>query len=620
MRSFYRLSSWPQTVDPYLLLTWALSLFALAPLLAPGYFFNAHDGRHSVFYQVMFDASLRDGAWWPRWAMHHDQGYGYPTFVLQAPLAFYVTEVFVFLGAGFTLAVKCSWSFGLFFGAWGMYRLVLFWLEGESGDKQPGAQSGVFDPNRSATLAAALLYVYLPYRLLDAYVRAALADTFLLAWFPWVFLAFDRLLVGGSTVGWSRRLALAILALGGALLTHTFALISFAPLLVTFVLFRLGGVAWQTLGTGRYRNLWPPLGLALSAGVGALLLTAVFLVPLFVEAPQLQQKVYVSNTYDFRNHFVYWGQFFSPFWGYGYSDDPQGASDGMSFQLGLLPAIFMLLAIVLLVQQRKNSRRSLAAYLLLALAALFFLMTPRSIALWEAVPPLAVIQFPWRLLALTGFVACGLAGLAIAWAAQGAAQTEGHGGILLGVLAIVACSAYLDPPLQPVEPWREDGRAVIEFERQHPDMFGYTIWTQQAFTESPMTVDYESPDYHEEHGRTATLSRLAILRGEGKVLSHFSAGSSGGGMVEMRSAGVVRVHWTYFPGWQVRIDGKVTPYRVSPPEGLLEVDVPAGQHRIEARMGATPARRIGAIISWAVVIALAGVYNYQGLRKTSFNP
>ena len=91
-------------VDPWLLLLVGLMLPALAPLWLPGYPFDAHDGRHSVFYQVMFHASLLDGEWWPRWAMHHNQGMGYPTFLIQAPLGHYLSELFVLLGGSFTLA------------------------------------------------------------------------------------------------------------------------------------------------------------------------------------------------------------------------------------------------------------------------------------------------------------------------------------------------------------------------------------------------------------------------------------------------------------------------------------------------------------------------------------
>ena len=111
-------------IDPYLVLLLVLSSFVLIPLLAPGYFYAAHDGRHSVFYIAMFDASLADGALWPRWAMHHIQGYGYPTFVIQAPLGFYLANFFVQLGAGYTAAAKLAWAVAFYASAWGMYALI----------------------------------------------------------------------------------------------------------------------------------------------------------------------------------------------------------------------------------------------------------------------------------------------------------------------------------------------------------------------------------------------------------------------------------------------------------------------------------------------------------------
>ena len=201
------------------------------------------------------------------------------------------------------------------------------------------ADTGVPDDRRwvpLAALAAGVLYAYFPYHLVDMYVRGALNDTLLLAWLPWLFLVFDRLLLLGTAHGWQRRLGLSILVLGGTLLTHTFALLSIVPLLVSLVIFRLAQ-AWQQLGAPWRRTL-----LALAGGLGGLLLCSIFIVPLLAEGRYLQQQVYVTDTYDFRNHFVQVGQFFSPFWGFGFSDDPKGANDGMSFQVG---ALLLILAV-----------------------------------------------------------------------------------------------------------------------------------------------------------------------------------------------------------------------------------------------------------------------------------
>ncbi len=470
MPSFVR--RWVCRVDPYFLLVWVFGLLALAPVFAPGYFYSAHDGRHSVFYLIMFDASIRDGALWPRWAMHHIQGYGYPTFIIQAPLGFYVAEIFILLGAGYTLAAKLTWITGFLAGGWGMYRLVIYWLDSDTNVETNRVIS------RLAALVASLLYIFIPYHLEDIYVRAALNDSLLLAWFPWVFMAFDRLIDRGATPGWQRRLALAALLLAGLLLTHTFALISFTPLLMTFILFRLY-VAWRqeqrashigqnsTSGKATLMRLIRRTLLAGAAGLGALLLIATFLLPLLVEGRYLQQQVYVTNTYDFHNHFVQLGQFFSPFWGFGFSDDPTGANDGMSFQIGVIGVLFGLVALYLLVRKAepKWNRRALLGYLTVVTATLLFIMTPAAAPIWDAIPLLAVIQFPWRLLALTAFTISALSSLVIANLLQEGVLNkqmltvqELTGSVLvLGLLVIFGSYPYIVAQLQPVEPWREDG-------------------------------------------------------------------------------------------------------------------------------------------------------------------
>ncbi|MCE7985903.1 MAG: hypothetical protein DYG89_32395 [Caldilinea sp. CFX5] len=602
-----RLTAWLARIDSYLVLLLGSSLLALTPLAAPGYFYEAHDGRHSVFYLQMFDASFQSGAWWPRWAMHHIQGYGYPTFLIQAPLGFYVGELFVLLGAGITLAAKLTWVVGFLVGAWGVYQLVLHWVQ-DAETQQTGFLPetrfvGSLDPARLCAVVAGLLYVFIPYHLVDIYVRAALNDTLLLAWFPWVFLAFDRLITQGGTAGWTRRLAVATLLLGATLLTHTFALISFAPLVVSFVLFLL-------IYTMRHqsRRLGQVIGrivMASFAGGAALLLTTIFLLPLFLEAQRyLEQQVYVTNTYDFRRHFVQIGQYFSPVWGFGYSNDPTGANDGMSFQVGLLPLLLGLAAPFL--PWRQARLRWLAGYLGGALLVLLFFMSPWAQPIWEAAPALSVIQFPWRLLALVALLLSALGGLTLYQLLIAAEEEAAPVGVLIvGLVVILGSYPYVAANLEPVEPWREDGRAVYQFEREHPDMIAYTTWVQEKpFTASPMSKDYESPEYSEIHGYTNSLTRLAITQGVGDVLQNYSFGSRFGGVVRMVRTGTVRIHLYYFPGWEVLVDGRPALYRVSAPYGLIETDLPAGEHQIDVRMGWTPVRLVGAAVSGAVLFVV----------------
>ena len=632
-----RFARYLRKFDPYLVLLLALSIFALTPLAAPGYFYAAHDGQHSVFYQIMFDASIRDGAFWPRWAMHHIQGYGYPTFVIQAPVGFYVAELFVLLGAGYTLAAKLTWAVGFLVGSWGIYALVVQWLSLHSADQK---QDFVISSDvRLAGAIAAVAYAYVPYHLTGIYIRAALNDTLLFAWFPWVFLAFDRLIAGGLDLKWQSRLALAILALAGTLLTHTFALISFVPLLITFVLFRLWTVPRSRKSSRLINLLRTRVSLATTAGIGALLLSATFILPLLIEGQHLQQQVYTTNTYDFRRHFVYFGQFFSPYWGFGFSDDPNGANDGMGFQVGLLALILLIVAVALTVRSALQNKTSLSEstqpqstvrwiinYLILAAVALLYLITPYARPIWEVATPLAVIQFPWRLLSLLVFVLSALLGTTVWWifARVGFAQTkrrqsantEISGGYLVfGLLTIFASWSLVGANLEPIEAWREDGRAIFRFEQKHPDMIANTEWVEASIQESPMTPNYASESYVEDYTENGPLDRLAIVQGDGRILSRYSRGSSMGGTVLLDEAGVVRVHVLFFPGWQATVDGEVVAHRVSDPHGLVEFDVPAGEHQVEIRMGATATRRLGTIISISTLIATLGLLAWSRSRK-----
>jgi hypothetical protein len=445
------------------------------------------------------------------------------------------------------------------------------------------------------------------------YVRGALNDTLLLAWLPWLFLVFDRLLVLGTAKGWQRRLGLAMLVLAGTLLTHTFALLSIVPLLISLVVFRLVQ-AWLRSGLPWRRTL-----LALAGGLGGLLLCAIFVLPLLAEGRYLQQQVYVTDTYDFRNHFVQIGQYFSPFWGFGFSDDPRGANDGMSFQVGVL---LLVLAVGAVFGWRKAKvARAVQGYLLVMGALLLVVMTPLAQPLWEALPPLAVIQFPWRLLALTGFLFSALGGLLLAnlalddladevqallATATGASRSPAGGVLVFALLGVFASWPYLQANLSPVEDWREDGRAIFRFEQEHPDMIAYTQWVTQPFSTTVMSAGYAAPDYVEDHGYTTSLDRLQIVAGDGMVASRHSRGSSGGGVVEMTTPGVVQVNFFYFPGWDVTVDGLPAQTRPSP-TGAILVDVGVGRHAIDARFGDTPPRTLGALISGVMLIIVAGL-------------
>lgn len=577
--------------DRELILLFVLSAFALAPLASPGYFFDAHDADHSVFFLVEFDKALRDGALWPRWGSDHALGYGYPVWVLYAPLAYYVAEGFHLLGLGFTAAVKAAWALGFVFGGWGMFLLLRRWF-----GRRPAG--------RAAALVGGLVYVYAPYHLLTIYVRAAFAEFSALAWFPWVLLAFDRTADPAAGDKPGRAVALAALAYAGLLLTHTGSILLFTPLLLAYVLFTL-------LRRGRILG-WRWKDLALTAarlaagGLLAVGLAAIFLLPMLLEQRFIVQDQWVQGSYGYRGHFVYLSQLLDPFWGYGYSDDLAGPDDGLSFQLGIAGVVLALTAAAVGLR-RSSPQRGVTGFFLAATLLSLAAMLPLALPLWDAIGPAALLQFPWRLLGIASLGLAVLAGASVAsllWPALSAAQAPA--GAILALIVALASLSFALPQYTAITPVDESELAIIRFETTYPEMIGRTVSTQEAFTETPLVAQYLAGE---------PLQKAVLLDGDGVVSTEHVGGASVTAQVNANGPVTVLFYAYDFPGWRARVDGQRVAHRAEPPYGLIAVDVPAGQHEVTIRHGMTPVATAGALIS-AASLALVVVLLFWPFRRT----
>src|SRR5438477_7660217 len=185
-------------IDTMLVLVVCLSAFAWMPLAAPGYFLNAHDAPHSLFFLQAFDEAIRDGAWWPAWGPNFAFGYGYPLWIFYAPLTYFAGELFHLLGANITTAMKLVDLCATLAATLSMYA----WARSHFG--------------RPAAAFAAIVYTYAPYHLLDLYVRSAVAEYATFIFFPLLFWRWEALLTKPS----GRNAVLAALVSAGLVLTH----------------------------------------------------------------------------------------------------------------------------------------------------------------------------------------------------------------------------------------------------------------------------------------------------------------------------------------------------------------------------------------------------------------
>jgi hypothetical protein len=599
-------------IDPYVWLVLAFSLFAVLPLAGPGYFLDAHDGRHTIFFLTEFDAALRDGVWYPGWATDQALGYGYPTFAFYPPLAYYTAELFHLLGAGKVVAVKWTWALATVGAGLAMYGYARRVMGRERG------------------LLAAIVYVYVPYHLVDIYVRAALAEYCAFVWMPLALWAFHRLAERVTP----DRLALAGLTYGGLWITHNVTGLAFTPLLAAYVLFRLGAEA------GSWRDGIARAAAALGGALLGLGIASALLLPNLLERTAINQEQWVRTSYDYARHFVHPFQLLASAWGYAPVSPGSGAAGGMSFQLGAVPLV-LAVAAAAAAWWRAPRERALILFFAAATAVLILLMLPVSGVLWAAAPIAQLIQFPWRLLALTTVTLAVLAGLAVS-KGQGtrnklqvtSSGEQGQGSrseavrleswrslepsesllatsdlslahcALLVLVVLLGSFAYTVPQLTPVPSYAEGPLLSLEFEQEYPDMVGMTAWTQEQPATSPLVEQYQAG------GPLVTAQALA----PGATVEMVRAGGASDELrVRAPEGTALRFLTYYYPGWRVFLDGERLPdsaLRPETPQGLLTVDIPPGEHHVLLRWGDTPLRKAGkalTLICLGLALALMAV-------------
>ncbi|MDM8520250.1 hypothetical protein QUF64_09390 [Anaerolineales bacterium HSG6] len=559
----------------------ALSIFAWFPLLTPAYFFKAHDAQHSIFYVVEFAQVLQDGYLWPRWSPDFTFGYGYPLFNIYSPLAIYSASVLYLLGLKITTAVKTVYVFAMIAAGLGMYGFV----------------RRLFGDN--AGLLAGLVYIYAPFHLVDIFVRSAFAEFVALAIIPFLFWAFTELVAAPTGI----KIALAGLAYGGLALTHHSSFFTFTPFLMIYILYLVLHVTYRAalqndstsnrlLSYGR-QFVWhalPPF----SAGVLGVALSAIYLIPALTETKYIKVEQWTSGSYSYLDHFVYFSQFFSPMWGYGYAGI--GTLDDFSYQLGILPVILTCFALVTIVSQR-FPHHGTAIFFFVSTIVIILLMSPLAVWVWQVVPLATLVQFPWRLLGITAFTMAVVSGSLLA---QYDSDAQGQAPVYLLLLVVVLGSfPYTLPQYTEIPDWAETPLSVINWDRKSiADRVGMVAVTDEQPQTSPMDAQYEN---------NQPLQVAGIIVGTGQVTTLHHGGSSDRIQVVAETPATVQFYTYDFPGWQVSHNGQPLTHRHEPPYGLITVDVPTGTHELYLSMGTTWPRTIGTLMSGLACLVIVGL-------------
>jgi len=598
-------------IDPYLFLTLLLTVFALGPLLQPGYFWGTHDARHNVYFLFEFDRSIQDGIWYPRWAPDFTFGYGYPFFNVYGPLAYYVGEVFHLIGFDFVSSVKIVFGLSIVLSGLTMYLFVR---------RLMGPKAG---------LVAALVYVYVPYHVFDLYVRAALAESA-------TFIFVPLVLWGCYEAVQSPRLTNIVglgLAYAGLMFTNNLVWLLYTLLVVPAYLIML--VLAQVNRDQPLRELSkesffpflanllrisiPPLaGLLLGLG-----LSSIFWIPMATEFKYVRVDQWYAGRYDYRDDFVYFFQLFSPTWGFGASGP--GPGDTVSFQLGAVPFVLSVLSLAVLKQAKDWAlRRQILFFQAVTLVAIFLLL-PAAATAWELLSPVRFAQFPWRYLTFTVLSTAVLAGSIIhenpnlQSPVSNLQSPISYSLLILITLVILGSYPYLQVEITEPAEGPVSLAGLMRFQQSADEMTGSTAWVKEIPEWSPMADNYIAGLPVE-----SKLDQSTVPEGAAAAARDWSTIHE---FVQYKAPIRDEKHFIrltfnlfYYPGWRAYLVQKhdrglgiVGEVEIEPedgPLGRITVEVPGNRRYLLLRFEDTPVRIWGKYISLVsvaiVLLAFAG--------------
>lgn len=490
--------------------------------------YTMHDFH--VFRLYEFGKCVSAGQFPCRWAPDAGMGYGEPVFNFYGQLPYWIGQIFKFGGWSVIDSIKILFVLSLLLSAVSMYFLArTYW------------------GNWGAVLSA-IVYVYAPYRAVDVWVRGALPEALAFVLFPFIFYHFDRLChrVNKHNFFWLTVSAAALIT------THNLSALMLTPFLGLWWIYRW----WQN----RSVNSLIPLAFA---AVLAGWLSAYYLLPVVAESKYITLAQTTRGYYDYRAHFATLHELFiSRFWGYGAS--LWGPVDGLSLSVGQLQWLIPVAILLILIFKYFTGRSNFLVFAGLGLLAIF-LTHGRSQFIWQLLPPMAYIQFPWRFLSLaTFFLALG-SGAAVTLLPDSLRRVTLAG---LIVVVVLVNFNFFRPDI-----WRPISDA---------QQFSGKLWDEQQASALP---DFW-PIFGSQMPTAYAFSQPVVL---------------------LQTSDYLKIQYpiVYFPGWQAKVDGQPLAVFAQGQLGLITARVPLYYQHLDLQFTNTLPRTLGNGLSLLSLIGIS---------------
>jgi hypothetical protein len=524
---------------------------AVKSLFAPGGY-TSHDMTHHVIRQINMDQLLSEGQFPPRWSGDLNKGFGYPVFLFNYPLPSLLGEIFVKLDFGYVASVKVILFLSLIVSGLGMYLFLKSLLN-----------------SRLSAFLGAVFFVYAPIRFVLVYVSAAVGAALALAFIPFIFWAITILKDKPKS-----GILIGSLSLAGLILSHNVMTLIFMPAIFGFGILK----AWNNL-----KKFVVMVGM----GFG---LSAWFWIPATIEKQYIKYDLIFDRFY--ADHFPSFFQLLRSPWGYGL-DNIGSDRDGMSFQIGLIQILVMLILMsVWWFLKSKKEIKVTGSFSTLLFLGSIFLALKISLPFWDSLPLLKYVQFPWRFLTLATFASAIAAALLIKYL-----PLKKIPFVILLVLVLYANRNHLriNEVFNPGESYYLNQKpTTASFDEHAP------LWALPPKEQS--------------------ISKLEFLTGSGKIKYIENKSSKVKVEIETKNQAKLVFNQFYFPGWQLFLDDKAVNFNYQTNDlnqGLPVFEISEGKHLFLAEFKNTWDRNLGDFISLGSTAIWFGLLLYikKGVRN-----
>lgn len=548
-------------------------------LIRPGFFFMQDDLQAMRVHQ-MFKCFM-DFQLPCRWVPDMGYQYGYPQFLYYPPSVYYLGAFLHLFGIQIIDSVKILFILGYIFSALFMFLFLRDFFNQESDKK------GLIHSTLPA-LFGAMLYTYVPYKALEVYVRGALNEFWSLAIFPLVFWAIYKLII------WQKLKYAIFFAISAAMLmlTHNLMTLIFAPVAIVWCI--------TLLILKKATRAIPMIILGSILAIG---LSAFFTLPVIFEGKYVHLESLIGGYFDYRQHFVnVYRLFVSNQFGYGSSGI--GHDNALTLSTGQIHWMIALLGFILSIAFFRKIKQLSVLVIIISVVEMMvlFLIHQKSSFIWETIPILAYLQFPWRFLAVSIFLLSFLGACAAFYIIE-IKKSYGMALMLIAVAGILLLHANFYKPKE----W---------FGISDKDKFSGPFWEKEL---TISIFDY-LPIYAKLPPNKIAPPMPEILEGNANFLSYKKGSNFQQGQVQALEKSVIRLPLFDFPGMVVKVDNNVIQHYNNDCRGqeycfgLITFKIDEGNHLIKAQLKDTPIRIIGntaSFVSLIILIILAVKYYRQ---------